>query len=358
MKIRFHKTIFAVAYGTALTAFTGYAALDTFVIPKQYAVVEAREEAAVTPDEVLTEEADGAADMVLSSSADDGLDESNIPLSGSDESNIPLSGSHAVENSVPVSGNSASLSTEGASVVSSYEDENMSITVYEYRTNDTTVYVADVQLSSPEYLQTALAGNTYGRNITEKTSEIADDADAILAINGDFYGSRNAGYVIRNGVLYRDTAERDREDLVIYEDGSFAMVSENDMSAQELLAQGVAQVLSFGPALLADGEIQVSETEEVGKAMASNPRTAIGIVSDLHYVFVVSDGRTDASEGLSLYELAAFLQGIGVVSAYNLDGGGSSTMVFRGEIVNNPTTRGNRVKERAVSDIVCIGGDS
>lgn len=316
MKTRFYKTIFAVAYGTALTAFTGYAALDTFVIPKQYAVVEAKEEVAVTPDEVLTEEAD----------------ESIVTMS---EAN-----------------------TEGAFVVSSYEDENMSITIYEYETNNTTVYVADVRLSSPEYLQTALAGNSYGRNITAKTSEIADDADAILAINGDFYGSRNAGYVIRNGVLYRDTAERDREDLVIYEDGSFAMVSENDVSAQELLAQGAAQVLSFGPALLADGAIQVSETEEVGKAMASNPRTAIGILGDLHYVFVVSDGRTDASEGLSLYELAAFLRDIGVVSAYNLDGGGSSTMVFRGEVVNNPTTRGNRVRERAVSDIVLIGGDS
>ncbi|MBR0172877.1 MAG: phosphodiester glycosidase family protein [Lachnospiraceae bacterium] len=316
MKTRFHKTIFAVAYGTALTAFTGYAALDTFVIPKQYAVVEAREEAAVTPDEVLTEEADG--NIVTMSEVD----------------------------------------TEGASVVSSYEDESMSITIYEYETNDTAVYVADVRLSSPEYLQTALAGNTYGRNVTANTSEIADDADAILAINGDFYGSRNAGYVIRNGVLYRDTAERDREDLVIYEDGSFAMVSENDVSAQELLAQGAVQVLSFGPALLADGEIQVSETEEVGKAKASNPRTAIGIVGDLHYVFVVSDGRTDASEGLSLHELAAFLRDIGVAGAYNLDGGGSSTMVFRGEVVNNPTTRGNRIKERAVSDIVYIGGDS
>ena len=344
MKTRFYKTIFAVAYGTALTAFTGYAALDTFVIPKQYAVVEAKEEVAVTPDEVLTEEADGSIDT---------MSEANT-----EESAELVSESNTEESTAPVSGNSASLSTEGASVVSSYEDESMSITICEYETNNTTVYVADVRLSSPEYLQTALAGNSYGRNITAKTSEIADDADAILAINGDFYGSRNAGYVIRNGVLYRDTAERDREDLVIYEDGSFAMVSENDVSAQELLAQGAAQVLSFGPALLTDGAIQVSETEEVGKAMASNPRTAIGILGDLHYVFVVSDGRTDASEGLSLYELAAFLRDIGVVSAYNLDGGGSSTMVFRGEVVNNPTTRGNRVNERAVSDIVLIGGDS
>ena len=88
--------------------------------------------------------------------------------------------------------------------------------------------------------------------------------------------------------------------------------------------------------------------------MASNPRTAIGIVDPLHYVFVVSDGRTKASEGLSLRELAQIMQELGVKTAYNLDGGGSSTMVFQGRVVNNPTTNGKRVSERSVSDIVCI----
>ena len=88
---------------------------------------------------------------------------------------------------------------------------------------------------------------------------------------------------------------------------------------------------------------------------ASNPRTAIGIYDDLHYVFVVSDGRTDESEGLSLYQLAEFMQSLGVTTAYNLDGGGSSTMYFNGEIVNNPTTNGKSIKERKVSDIVYVG---
>jgi len=88
--------------------------------------------------------------------------------------------------------------------------------------------------------------------------------------------------------------------------------------------------------------------------MASNPRTAIGVIGDLHYVFVVSDGRTDDSEGLSLYELAAFLQSLGCTTAYNLDGGGSSSMVFLDEIVNNPVN-GRKSGERSVSDIVYIG---
>ena len=121
------------------------------------------------------------------------------------------------------------------------------------------------------------------------------------------------------------------------------------------MLDGAVQVLSFGPALVEDGRVTVSQNDEVGKAMASNPRTAIGIIEQGHYIFVVSDGRTSQSEGLSLSQLAEFMQGLGVKTAYNLDGGGSSTMYFNGEVVNNPTTNGRSIKERSVSDIVYIG---
>ena len=238
----------------------------------------------------------------------------------------------------------------------SYEDENISISIEEYRYEDTTVYVADVQLSSIEYLQSALANGSYGKNFTAKTSEIAESVDAILAINGDFYGARNSGYVLRNGELLRDTsASSSKEDLAIMSDGSFRIITEGSVSASELLEEGALQVYSFGPALIQDGEITVGVNEEVGQAMASNPRTAICEISPLHYLLVVSDGRSSESEGLSLYELADFLQSLGVETAYNLDGGGSSTMVFNGTLINNPTTSGRSVKERSVSDIVYIG---
>jgi exopolysaccharide biosynthesis protein len=93
-------------------------------------------------------------------------------------------------------------------------------------------------------------------------------------------------------------------------------------------------------------------------AMASNPRTAIGIKADGTYLFVVSDGRTDESEGLSLLELAEFMKSLGAETAYNLDGGGSSTMAFNGSVVNTPTGGGvgsGSGSERKVSDIVYIG---
>ena len=217
--------------------------------------------------------------------------------------------------------------------------------------------MADVQVSSPEYLKTALAQGVYGRNVKEDTSEMAENNNAVLAINGDYYGAREAGYVIKNGTLYRNTSAG-RDDLVIYSDGSWKIVNEDEVSAEELLQDGAVQTMSFGPALVQSGSISVGENEEVKQSMSSNPRTAIGIIDDCHYVFVVSDGRTDESAGLSLYQLAEVMKDLGCKTAYNLDGGGSSTMYFNGQIVNNPT--GGRAghgegSERSVSDIVYIG---
>lgn len=239
----------------------------------------------------------------------------------------------------------------------SYEDDNIKVTITTITEYDTTIYVADVEVSSPEYLQTALANNSYGTNVTDTTSDIAESVNAILAINGDYYGANKSGYVIKNGTVYRSTVRDDYEngDLVIYEDGSFGIIYENEVSAQELVDSGVVQLFAFGPSLVENGNIQVSTSTEVDQSMTSNPRTAIGIIDECHYILVVSDGRTSESAGLSLYELASIMQDYGCVTAYNLDGGGSSTMYFLGEVVNNPTTNGKTIKERAVSDIVYIG---
>ena len=236
-----------------------------------------------------------------------------------------------------------------------YHDDNISLTISEYREYDTQIYVADVQLSSAQYLKAGFANDTYGRNITAPTSEIAELKQAIFAVNGDFYGAHNRGYVIRNGVLYRDVRRDETELLCIMADGSFFFTDSTKNTAQELMDMGTWQCFMFGPVLFDEGEIKVSETEEVARSLASNPRTAIGILGDLHYAFVVSDGRTSESAGLSLYQLAEFMDRLGAYKAYNLDGGGSSTMIFNGNIINVPTNTGRTIEERSVSDIVYIG---
>ena len=299
------RHVWTVCFAVLLAAFTVYLALDTFVIAKVY---------------------------------DGNAVETNTSMFADTEAEEP---------SAP--------ETDGAAYAgeNSCSDGNVSVTLTEYEEYGTTIYVADVTLSSAEYLKTAFANDAYGKNVTATTSSIAEANGAILAINGDFYGSQEKGYVIRNGVVYRDSAAGS-EVLCIFADGTMKVVNDRDYTADELAEAGVWQAFSFGPGLVENGVISVDENDEVGRAKASNPRTAIGLIDANHFVFVVSDGRTDESEGLSLYELAQFMQKLGVTEAYNLDGGGSSTMYFNGEVVNNPTS-GGRIKEREVSDIVYVG---
>ena len=252
----------------------------------------------------------------------------------------------------------ASQAAKNAQVTdTSYSDGNISVTLTEKTVNETQIYVADITLSSSDYLKTALAQNSYGTNVTAKTSVTAAENNAILAVNGDYYGANSSGYVIRNGVVYRDSVREDASngDLAIYKDGSFKIIYEDQVSANQLVQDGVVNLLAFGPSLVENGEISVDTNTEVGQAMSSNPRTAIGIIDENHYIIIVSDGRTSESKGLSLYQMAEVMKSYGVKTAYNLDGGGSSTLYFNGQVINKPTTGGSKISERAVSDIVYIG---
>lgn len=295
----------ALVYGTLLVLFTAYVLLDAFVIPR---------------------------------------------------AGVPAVADTAALASAVTQSSSAQQSTSASEATvtdTSYDDGSIQISIETLRLDDTTYYVADIQLASADSLKTAFAQATYGRNIKATTSEIAAENNAIFAINGDFYGFRDTGYVIRGGQLYRDTASSTAQDLVIDSDGNFSIINESEVTAQQLLEQGAVQVFSFGPALVEDGQVVVSTGEEVDQAMTSNPRTAIGQISALHYLVIVSDGRTSESAGLTLYQLATLFAQRGCTVAYNLDGGGSSTMVFNGSVVNNPTS-GRPIAERAVSDIVYI----
>lgn len=252
------------------------------------------------------------------------------------------------------------MDTENSSVLitnDSFDDNNIHVKLKQERIADTDVYFVDIQLSSIQYLKAAFAKNTYGRNINEPTSKIAEEHGAIVAINGDFYGFRDYGYVIRNGVLYRSNYKNDTEQVfAIYDDGRCETFLSKDISAQQLMDNGVIQMLSFGPALVENGVVTVQESDpdDLETIAGRNPRTAIGMIEPLHYVFVVVDGRTRESAGYTFYELANVMLDYGCIEAYNLDGGGSSTLYFNGKVINTPTD-GITVGEREVSDIVYIG---
>ena len=390
--------------GVALASFTSYALLDTFVIPHPMQTVSGQnlDSNGLSINEEESTEAENA---YAANQDQDGLSSNNSGQSGlnqddSGQNGFKQDGYHQDgENNENYDENSSdqsfggnggfdngqgfggpgngepgghgqggpgrggqgrpgsTSSTSSGTVIGTYSDSKSKITVTQYRAYDSNIYVADVEVTDGTSILSAFANNTYGRNIIDTTSDMAEENNAVLAINGDYYGARQSGYVIRNGVVYRNQGSNG-EDMVISKDGTLSFISESDTTTDSLIQKQAWQVLSFGPVLVENGQIAVTENDEVGMAMASNPRTAIGTVAKNHYLFVVSDGRTSESAGLSLYELANFMKSLGATNVYNLDGGGSSTMVFQGEVVNNPTTNGNNISERAVSDILYIGKNS
>jgi exopolysaccharide biosynthesis protein len=245
----------------------------------------------------------------------------------------------------------------------SWSADGTTITVREVTTGSgsatVTYFVADLVLSDATVLRSAFAQDAFGANIVDETSDIAEQNGAIFAVNGDYYGFRDTGTVIRNGVVYRDSGAR--EGLAFYRDGRVELYDETAVDAQSLVDDGVWNTLSFGPALVADGqvlagidEVEVDTNFGNHSIQGDQPRTAIGVVEANHLVVVVVDGRSEGySAGATMTELATLMQGLGAVTAYNLDGGGSSTMVFDGELVNDPLGKGT---ERGTSDILYVAG--
>ena len=373
------KLVLPVIFTVVGVCFTTYSFLDTFIIVKNAKAVD-------------IDHNSGFSFGTPSSSKPSTSSSSNNTSSSSNNSSSSYnfsSSSNNSQSSIPVANKYyENLTTEQIAALFTpekvfrerehYSDPDIYIDITTHRddADTTTYYVADIRINSLGYLKTALAKDTYGIHIKERTSDICKRKKGILAINGDTYGEQEGGYVVRNGLPLRETKNLNRmrgttskaEDLIVRGDGTFAVIDERYTSFEEVTAQNPWQVFSFGPALVKESEVSVNENEEVGVALSGNrnQRCAIGIIAPNHYCFVVSDGRNSESSGISLFTLGTIMKNLHCETAYNLDGGGSATMYLDdgtgnanklGHLVNTPgQLEGDKtVKQREVSDIVYIG---
>ena len=105
--------------------------------------------------------------------------------------------------------------------------------------------------------------------------------------------------------------------------------------------KNVNHIISGGPYLIKNGDIYVDMSAQKLSAIGGrNPRTAIGYTRDNHLIMLTADGREGSSIGLTLMELASLMKEFGCVNAMNLDGGGSTVMYVKGQVVNKPAVQG------------------
>jgi exopolysaccharide biosynthesis protein len=178
-------------------------------------------------------------------------------------------------------------------------------------------------------------------DVGETVSEMVDREHAVAGVNGGAFkdvgyrgtGGIPLGITISDGKVIESSPSENQPIIGLTSKGSLIA---GTYTLAELRQLGVQQALTFGPVLIQNGEIRIRGNGGWGYA----PRTAIGQRADGTIIFIVTDGRFihgPSNVGASLLDVAELMQQYGAVVAANLDGGSSTTMVYKGKLVNQPT---------------------
>lgn len=217
------------------------------------------------------------------------------------------------------------------------------ISRYDIHTDRYNGYVLEIK--NP--LGVKVAMTKYLGRIGQKTSEMAEDHNAIAAINGGSFvdqstdgtlyagtGAEPGGFVISGGqVIYPRTnvKKKNIENVIAFTKKGQLIVG--DHTLEELQKLEVQEAMCFRrPNIIINGRAQVKDKMADGL----NPRTAVGQKEDGTVIFLVIDGRKITSPGASLYDVQQIMLDRGAVNAGALDGGYSSTMYYKGEVINSP----------------------
>lgn len=217
-------------------------------------------------------------------------------------------------------------------------------------------YVADIHVKNPQAISSGLSDEVNPSANRAVPSDIALKDKAVFAINGDLFVARHTGIIIRNGKLWRNVPHEPV--LAFYTNADMKVFSPTEMTARQLLDAGVANTFAFGPILIRDGSIDHTELKK-NALRPQNPRTGVGLVEKNHFICVLVEGRQPGySEGITLDDFAMLFQRLGCTTAYNLDGGQSSVMMFMGQALNSHASDMNGTKwntYRHVSEILIFG---
>jgi exopolysaccharide biosynthesis protein len=229
-----------------------------------------------------------------------------------------------------------------------YTDASLRVRIEELRAYDTTILVARVQITDPSQLRTAMAAK-FGTSRDMPGARLARRYNAVLAINGDYFNFDNKGYVLRQGKLYRDNPRTGGDVLLVDDQGDLTVIRDATSEKIAAFAGTVVNAFSFGPALVMDGQALPIEENLLIASDKPTQRMVFGQDGPLSYVCVATEGpENPGSVGLTLTQTAELMQSLGCATAYNLDGGSSSTMVLGDLKINALSSH----KVRAICDIL------
>jgi exopolysaccharide biosynthesis protein len=224
-----------------------------------------------------------------------------------------------------------------------YHDDSIDVQAYMIRVYDTPCSVLFVQLSDPDQFCTEQA-KPYPHRATMRIDVMAKRVNAIAAVNGDWFSYHNEGIVYRDFKQLRNEPMPEDDGLVVDINGDFHLMRPMTRENYEQLEVPIRHAFAFGPALVENGEVL-----PIDRVVTFKQRMGIGQIDKLTYVMVAADGPDQPdSVGLSVPQLATLLQALGAKTAYNLDGGQSTSMMMYHTKINGQAPK----TFRAIGDMI------
>ena len=227
----------------------------------------------------------------------------------------------------------------------SYKSPEVSVTIetceIEEDGSKIVYYVADIYIASIDNFTTQIANNDLRYYSTQKSLDMDKAANAIISICGDFITYQQNGFMMRNGEIYVENSNL-YSICVLYRNGEMETYDARTYNIEDIKAKDPLQVWSFGPVLLDENGNARSKFNISSTVAQRNPRSAVGYYEPGHYCFVVVDGRQKHSAGIKMPLLASIFEELGCTKAYNLDGGGSSVMLFNHKQFSKQSNGGDR----------------
>ena len=233
-----------------------------------------------------------------------------------------------------------------------YCDETILVIAWKEAINNSACSFVEVKIAHGSQLRRALSDNTYGSSVYMYPTQMAQNANAVVAINGDFYGHRSCGITIYQRQLYRFNP-RTLENCFFTASGDMIFTHVGELNTEEEVKKFVQDnditfSVSFGPILVENGEKKSTNTYLVGEVDIHYSRAAIGQVDKLHYLLMSINEEGVYKNRVTINQAADLIYAKGVPNAYALDGGQTATIVMNGETFNRPDW-GN---ERIMTDII------
>ena len=240
------------------------------------------------------------------------------------------------------------LTSRGEKSPHGYADPSITVNIGTGRIYKTNYMYARVKIYSPMQIRTMMASDSLKKEVTVMGHLLAKRVKAVVAINGILEADDMiAGPVVRQGVWLRPDgkASANREenwkrqtgvDTLVIDDAGDLVILESDtwgniLAKIEEMGSRAVNVLSFGPALVVNGEPRYGYKNRQMSSHRLAQRSAICQTGPLEYLLITSEGPEDpGSEGLKLDQFLDLIMTFpDVKTAYNLDGGSSTTLIFR-----------------------------